>query len=60
MTIHNLYIFDQNGTLLYYGEWDRTQYSGLSVEEVGDEKCFNIILFFHYCYVALLLNLELL
>ncbi|XP_024946143.1 trafficking protein particle complex subunit 1 isoform X2 [Cephus cinctus] len=33
MTIHNLYIFSRNGTLLYYSEWNRLNKSGITMEE---------------------------
>ncbi|XP_014203879.1 trafficking protein particle complex subunit 1 [Copidosoma floridanum] len=33
MTIHNLYVFSKNGTLLFYEEWNRLNKSGMTKEE---------------------------
>ena len=34
MTIHNLYMFDRQGSLMYYGEWNRKRQSGMTIDEV--------------------------
>ena len=34
MTIFNMYMFDRNGVLIYYGEWNRKRQSGMTIDEV--------------------------
>jgi len=33
MTIHNIYIFDRQGVLIFYGEWNRKKQSGMTRDE---------------------------
>jgi len=35
MTIHNLYMFGRDGTLVYYGEWNRKKGCTMNKEEEG-------------------------
>lgn len=50
MTVHNLYIFDKNGVLLHYSEWQRLKNSGIPMEEVSAYNPFECILFFLLYY----------
>jgi hypothetical protein len=45
MTIYNLWIFDEKGTLLFYREWIRKNHTSMEKEEVPVK--------FIFCYVRL-------
>ena len=42
MTIFNLYMFDRQGVLIYYGEWNRKRQSGMTIDEVSCLVSLNI------------------
>lgn len=51
MTIHNMYIFDKFGTLLYYGEWNRVKQSGITREEVPPRiGCWKAVFCMEYVF----------
>ena len=51
MTIFNLYIFDEKGSLIYYKEWLRKKHTSMEKDEVrsaGIGKWVFILMFFMY------------
>lgn len=54
MTIHNLYMFDRHGVLMYYGEWNRKRQSGMTIEEVSSSLTnLHLNPNYYYCFFFL-------